>query len=145
MRHSLHWRAHGPRKGLGMSEQLNSQPVLARDDGFHPIEDQPAVTLAPDTPPATLSDHLDAALIGIDFPAFSDGRGFTLARRLRELGYTGRLRATGRLIADQYAMARRVGFDEVEVAPDIAARQPEDQWRARADWKDWDHRAQLAG
>jgi hypothetical protein len=49
------------------------------------------------------------------------------------------------LIADQYAMARRVGFDEVEVAPDIAARQPEDQWRARADWKAWDHRAQLAG
>ncbi|MEE2862244.1 MAG: DUF934 domain-containing protein, partial [Pseudomonadota bacterium] len=65
--------------------------------------------------------------------------------RLRELGYKGRLRASGRLIADQYAMARRVGFDEVLVAADIAARQPEDQWLARADWKDWDHRAQLAG
>ena len=56
-----------------------------------------------------------------------------------------RLRATGRLIADQYAMARRVGFDEVQVAPDIAARQPQEQWRARADWKAWDHRAELAG
>ncbi len=145
MRHPFHRRAHGPRKGLGMSEQLNSEPVLARDDGFHPVTDQPAVVLAPDTAPATLADHLDQPLIGIAFPSFSDGRGFTLARRLRELGYTGRLRATGRLIADQYAMARRVGFDEVEVAPDIAARQPEDQWRARADWKAWDHRAQLAG
>ena len=70
-----------------MSEQLNSEPVLARDDGFHPVTDQPAVVLAPDTAPATLADHLDAALIGIDFPAFSDGRGFTLARRLRELGF----------------------------------------------------------
>jgi uncharacterized protein (DUF934 family) len=84
-------------------------------------------------------------LIGIDFPSFADGRGFTLARRLRELGYQGRLRATGRLIADQYAMARRVGFDEVQVAADIAARQPVDQWLARADWKAWDHRENLAG
>lgn len=122
-----------------------STPVLARDDGFHPVDVEPTVTLAPDTNPATLADHLAADLIGIDFPSFSDGRGFTLARRLRELGYTGRLRATGRLIADQYAMARRVGFDEVQVAADIAARQPQDQWRARADWKAWDHRAQLAG
>ncbi|MBW7056735.1 DUF934 domain-containing protein [Paracoccus bogoriensis] len=128
-----------------MNEQSNSQPVLARDDGFHPIEDQPALILAPDTPPASLADHLDLPLIGIAFPVFHDGRGFTLARRLRELGYKGRLRATGRLIADQYAMARRVGFDEVEVAPDIAARQPQAQWLARADWKAWDHRAQLAG
>ncbi|MFN3275113.1 MAG: DUF934 domain-containing protein [Paracoccus sp. (in: a-proteobacteria)] len=122
-----------------------STDVLARDDGFHPVTDQPSVVLAPDTPPASLSGHLDQPLIAIDFPAFSDGRGFTLARLLRELGYTGRLRATGRLIADQYAMARRVGFDEVQVAGDIAARQPEDQWRARADWKAWDHRAHLAG
>ncbi|TGN68486.1 DUF934 domain-containing protein [Paracoccus liaowanqingii] len=128
-----------------MNEQLNSDPVLARDDGFHPVTEVAQITLAPDTAPTSLSDHLDLPLIAIDFPSFSDGRGFTLARLLREAGYTGRLRATGRLIADQYAMARRVGFDEVQVAPDIAARQPEDQWRARADWKAWDHRAHLAG
>jgi len=128
-----------------MSSQLNSAPVLARDDGFHPIEDAPSIILAPDTSPATLSEYLSHELIGIDFPAFNDGRGFTLARRLRELGFKGRLRATGRLIADQYAMARRVGFDEVEVAADIAARQPQEQWKARADWATWDHRAQLAG
>ena len=42
-------------------------------------------------------------------------------------------------------MARRVGFDEVQVAPDIAARQPQDQWIARTDWKAFDHRAHLAG
>ena len=122
-----------------------SNPVLARDDGFHPVTDQPEVTLAPDTDPETLVDHLHRKLIAIDFPAFSDGRGFSIARYLREMGYQGRLRAVGRLIADQYAMARRVGFDEVEVAADIAARQPEDQWLARADWTDWDHRAKVAG
>ena len=128
-----------------MSERLNSERVIARDDGFHPLTEEARVVLAPDTPLDELTDHLHRDLIAIDFPTFSDGRGFSLARRLRELGYTGRLRAAGRLIADQYAMARRVGFDEVEVAPDIAARQPAEQWIARADWRDFDHRAKLAG
>ncbi|MDO5647305.1 DUF934 domain-containing protein [Paracoccus sp. (in: a-proteobacteria)] len=119
--------------------------IIVRDDGFHPLTEDAAITLAPDTDPKTLGDYLGHDLIAIDFPSFSDGRGFSLARLLRELGYQGRLRATGRLIADQYAMARRVGFDEVHVAPDIAARQPAEQWLARADWQAWDHRAQLAG
>ncbi|MCT4333016.1 DUF934 domain-containing protein [Paracoccus sp. YLB-12] len=128
-----------------MTDQLNSQRIVVRDDGFHPLDIEAEITLAPDTAPEDLADHLHCTLLAIDFPAFTDGRGFSLARRLRELGYRGRLRATGRLIADQYAMARRVGFDEVEVAPDIAARQPQDQWLARADWQAWDHRSRLAG
>lgn len=122
-----------------------SADIIVRDDGFHPLEADAEITLAPDTPPEELVDHLHRKLVAIDFPAMGDGRGFTLARRLRELGYEGTLRATGRLIADQYAMARRVGFDEVQIAEDIAARQPEEQWLARADWRDWDHREQLAG
>lgn len=128
-----------------MSDETLSQDVLARDDGFHPIDQDAPVVLAPDTDPATLPDRMHHPLIAIDFPAFNDGRGFTLARMLRELGYKGTLRASGRLIADQYAMARRVGFDEVQVAADIAARQPQEQWLARADWKAWDHRENLAG
>ncbi|SEN42179.1 protein of unknown function [Paracoccus alcaliphilus] len=122
-----------------------SEQIVARDDGFHRVSDTAGVTLAPDTDPTELSEHLHHELIDIEFPAFTDGRGFSLARRLRELGFQGRLRATGRLIADQYAMARRVGFDEVAVAEDIAARQPEEQWLARADWQDWNHRSQLSG
>ncbi len=119
-------------------------PLLVRDDGFHPLDDPPAAVLPPDTEPATLAGHLEAPLIAIDFPAMTDGRGFTLARQLRELGFAGRLRATGGLIADQYAMARRVGFDEVQIPAALARRQPAPQWRARADWQDWDHRARLA-
>jgi uncharacterized protein (DUF934 family) len=128
-----------------MTDETLSQDVLARDDGFHPVTEEAPVTLAADTDPVTLADQMHHPLIGIDFPSFADGRGFTLARRLRELGYQGKLRATGRLIADQYAMARRVGFDEVQVAADIAARQPQEQWLSRADWKAWDHREKLAG
>ena len=83
------------------------------------------------------------ALIRIVFASFADGRGFTLARHLRLMGYAGRLRAAGHVIADQYAMARRSGFDEVEIGEDMAARQPEAQWRARADWQSHDYRARL--
>ena len=118
--------------------------IVARDDGFHEVTEEAGVVLAPDTPVEELAGHLNVDLVAVDFPAFTDGRGFSIARRLRELGFKGRLRANGRLIADQYAMARRVGFDEVVVAPDIAERQPQEQWLARADWKEWDHRAQLA-
>lgn len=122
-----------------------SSDIIVRDDGFHPLTEAAEISLAPDTDPATLGDHLDHTLIAIEFPAFTDGRGFSLARRLRQLGYAGKLRASGKLIADQYAMARRVGFDEVQIPAETAARQPQDQWLARADWRDWDHRSRLAG
>jgi uncharacterized protein (DUF934 family) len=72
----------------------------------------------------------DLALIAIRFPSFSDGRGFTLAKRLRRLGFTGTLRASGPLIPDQFAYALACGFDEVELPEASAARQPPAQWAA---------------
>lgn len=71
-----------------------------------------------------------AALISVDFPAFNDGRGFSLARRLRAMGYRGRLRAAGPVIADQYGYLRECGFDEVEIPEALALRQPEAHWEA---------------
>ena len=61
------------------------------------------------------------------------------------MGYKGRLRARGHVIADQYAMARRAGFDEIEIPEDLAARQPEDQWQFRADWRAHDYQARMRG
>lgn len=129
--------------------------VIVRDDGFHP-EDwtegfaAPAANgtargldLAPDTDLGALPPLDRVAMIRVAFPTVSDGRGFTLARRLRDRGYRGRLRAYGHLIADQYAMARRSGFDEVEIDEALAARQPEAQWRARANWRAHDYRSRL--
>lgn len=105
-----------------------------------------AVDLPNTADPAALRDRFDQLwLIRIGFPAMNDGRGFTLARRLRLLGYRGRLRAAGPLVADQYAMARRCGFDEVEIPDAIAARQPEAQWLARADWHAHDYQSRLRG
>ncbi|WP_417249238.1 DUF934 domain-containing protein [Celeribacter sp.] len=101
------------------------------------------IDLPSDTDTATLAQYHNADAIRIDFPTFSDGRGFTLARLLRAGGFTGRLRACGYVIADQYAMARRSGFDEVEISPELATRQPEAQWLARADWQARDYQSRL--
>ena len=64
--------------------------------------------------------------IRIDFLSFADSRGFTLAQLIRLLGFTGWLRAKGHVITDQYAMARRSGFDEIEISSDLAKQQPEE-------------------
>ena len=58
-------------------------------------------------------------LISIRIPSLSDGRGFALARRLRALGYQGRLQAKGEGVAGLLSAARASGFDEVEVAPTL--------------------------
>jgi uncharacterized protein (DUF934 family) len=121
--------------------------VIVRDDGFHDDDfDGTAIDIASDTKPGDLPRGLSAAtLVRVAFPAFSDGRGFTLARHLRDAGFNGRLRAKGHVIADQYAMARRSGFDEVEINDDLAARQPEADWLFRADWRAHDYQARMRG
>jgi uncharacterized protein (DUF934 family) len=130
--------------------------VIVTDAGFAPgtqaeivaladLADQTAVDLTNTDDPHALAGRLDQlTLIRIAFPAFNDGRAFTIARRLRELGYTGQLLALGPVIADQYAMLRRVGFDGAEIPEDLAARQPADQWQFRAaDWNQHHYQARL--
>jgi uncharacterized protein (DUF934 family) len=130
--------------------------VIVTDAGFGPatqteivaladLTDQTAVDLSNTDNPQALAGHLDRlTLIRIAFPAFNDGRAFTIARRLREMGYTGQLLANGPVIADQYAMLRRVGFDGAEIPDDLAARQPAEQWQFRAtDWKEHHYQARL--
>ncbi|HUO54712.1 MAG TPA: DUF934 domain-containing protein [Rhodoblastus sp.] len=77
---------------------------------------------------APFFDRLD--LIVIHFPSSANGRGFSMARQLRQAGYKGRLRAFGALIADQFPQALACGFDEVEVIGAAAARQPAEIWMA---------------
>lgn len=126
---------------------------FAPDDwrgGYTPLADWPADTgaaaldLPSNADPAALAGRLDGiAMIRVDFPSFTDGRGFTIARLLRLAGFSGRLRAKGHVIADQYAMARRAGFDEVEIGDDLARRQPQADWLARANWRAHDYQSRL--
>lgn len=115
---------------------------LAANDEDHVV----AIDLASDVEPHDVASRLGGVdMIRIDFPSFADGRGFTIAAQLRRLGFTGRLRARGHVIADQYAMARRSGFDEVEISDTLAERQPEDQWLRRANWQDHSYQNRLRG
>jgi len=105
-----------------------------------------ALDLSSDTDLTVLVGHLDSVrIIRVDFPTYSDGRGFTIARQLRLMGYRGRLRAKGHVISDQYAMARRCGFDEIEISEALAARQPEADWLFRANWQKNDYQSRLRG
>ena len=77
---------------------------------------------AAESPAAIAGDLGRLELVAIEFPAFTDGRGFSHARRLRERhGFRGELRAVGRLLCDQYAFLRRCGFDAVELTDAAAA------------------------
>jgi uncharacterized protein (DUF934 family) len=52
------------------------------------------------------------AVIAVDFPKFSDGRGYSIAFNLRKrLGYAGELRAIGDVLRDQLFQMHRCGFD----------------------------------
>lgn len=63
--------------------------------------------------PGELAGHLDAFdVIAVDFPVFSDGRGYSVAYNLRmRLGWRGELRAIGDVLRDQLFSMQRVGFD----------------------------------
>ncbi|MCB1492994.1 MAG: DUF934 domain-containing protein [Rhodobiaceae bacterium] len=69
-------------------------------------------------------------MIVVPFPAFGDGRGFSIARTLRNGGFIGVLRARGPLIADQAAFAEACGFDELDIPDDHAGRQKPAQYAA---------------
>jgi len=78
------------------------------------------VWLAGDEDPAALADVVgQLAVIGIDFPKFTDGRGYSIAFNLRtRLGYQGELRALGDVLRDQLFSMHRVGFDAYATRPD---------------------------
>lgn len=91
------------------------------------------VLLGPADDPAALAGELERlALVAVDFPQFTDGRGYTIARLLRERhGYTGELRAVGDVGRDQLFYLARVGFDA------FALREGEDATAALAAFADF--------
>lgn len=57
-------------------------------------------------------------LVAISFPKFTDGRGYSQARTLRDqLSYQGELRAVGHVLRDQLFYMHRCGIDAFELAP----------------------------
>ncbi len=82
------------------------------------------------------ADHTDElahflphlALVVLPFPAYTDGRSYSLAAQIRQLGFRGELRATGNVLPDQIQYMTQVGFSTFEVS----GRFPLQTWQAAA-------------
>lgn len=81
------------------------------------------IRLEPGEHPQVLSDDIDLFdLIALSFPSFTDGRGYSYARILRErMDFVGELRAVGDVLRDQFLFMHRCGFDAFEVKKDADA------------------------
>ncbi|HXX86561.1 MAG TPA: DUF934 domain-containing protein [Casimicrobiaceae bacterium] len=83
------------------------------------------VWLKPDDDPGELaSDLAKLPLIAVDFPQFTDGRGYSTARLLREkYAFVGELRAIGDILRDQLYYLQACGFNAFAVRADRDAAQ----------------------
>ncbi len=116
-----------PRSGKVVISLSRLDQALASRDPQAPL----GVIVQNTTEPTALQHAFGRlGLIEIQFKSFTDGRGFSLALLLRRAGFTGELRASGQIVADQYLHAIGCGFDTIEIPDDLAARQSEAQWRA---------------
>lgn len=85
--------------------------------------------------PETLQGQFgNFAVVAVDFPKFTDGRGYSIAYNLRmRLAYTGELRAIGDVLRDQLFSMSRVGFNAFATRPD---RSIEDALKGLSDFSD---------
>lgn len=92
--------------------QARRDQLLARGDV--------GVWLDSDEDPAVIAADLDTLpLVAVNFPAFTDGRGFSTARLLRErYNFDNELRAIGDVLVDQLFFMKRCGFDSYALRDD---------------------------
>lgn len=86
---------------------------------------QIGIRLEPAEGPEAIAHLLDRIrLVAVHFPSFTDGRGYSTARLLRQrYGWAGELRAVGDVLRDQMFYLARCGFDTFELkdGEDVAA------------------------
>ncbi|WP_419536159.1 DUF934 domain-containing protein [Endozoicomonas sp.] len=73
-----------------------------------------------DEEPEHLVDKISQfEVIGVNFPKFMDGRGYSIARLLRErFDYRGDVRAVGDILVDQIYYLKRCGFNSFRLRED---------------------------
>ena len=96
--------------------------------------------LAGSDEPADIASDLEYLdVIAVRFPSFTDGRGYSIARLLRERhGWRGELRAIGDVQRDQLYYLARCGFDAFDL------REGEDAETAIAAFNDFSEAYQTA-
>ena len=125
-------------KGFGSDDWIGRsviEPANILSDNFEKEQLKKAhLKLGNDFQVETLKSFLPyLSAISINFPSEKDGRGFSLARRLRQLGYLGVLRATGHVMVDQYRHATQSGFNQIAISSKLAKRMPEPYWQQQID------------
>jgi len=82
-----------------------------------PSSSEKVIRLEPADDPAAVAGELGrAARVEVSFPKFGDGRGYSIARLLRERhGYRGELRAVGHITRDLLYFMESCGFDAFEL------------------------------
>ena len=96
---------------ISLSRWRQEQPNLAALGVPIGIRVEPAEAIDPET-----DDLARLGVIALVFPKFTDGRAYSTARRLREWGYRGEIRATGDVLIDQLPLMLRAGFDAFEIS-----------------------------
>lgn len=93
----------------------------------------PDLVLEPTDDPAIVAGSVGAAgVIAVNFPKFSDGRGYSIGRLLRErYGYKGELRAVGEVARDHLHAMEQCGFNAFQL------REGEDPQEALAAFGDF--------
>ncbi|MFZ1079726.1 MAG: DUF934 domain-containing protein [Methylovirgula sp.] len=119
-----------PWRRLDDLEALPSEGyVILNVDQWRGVAQRPTnlafgLLLAPSQPvEAIAADVPFLSLIAVQFPKFTDGRGYSIARQLRQrCQFTGELRATGDILFDQLQFLARCGFDAFEISDPVTIR-----------------------
>ena len=95
----------------------------------------PDLVLEPTDDPAMVAGAVGIArVIAINFPKFGDGRGYSIARLLRERhGYKGELRAVGEVARDHLHAMAQCGFDAFHLRE---GEDPQEALKAFGDFSD---------
>ena len=98
---------------------------LARREDFLAYSGKLGVWIdANEGPEALAGDVQRFPLIAVNFPKFGDGRGYSIARLLRErYGYKGELRAIGDVLHDHLYFMEQCGFDAFALREDQDAQE----------------------
>ncbi len=103
--------AQALRDGCGVLAPLTL--MQAQKEAFLVLPGRKGLIVQPGDEPESFAAELERLdLIAVDFPLFTDGRGHSLARTLRDhYGFKGELRAQGDVFEDTVHYLARCGFN----------------------------------
>lgn len=115
------WVHHVAGERIEAHQLVAFSDYLQQPDAWHQLQGPWMAVAQPDDDLSELpAELLSQPRLGIAFPVFTDGRGYSHAKLLRHIhGYEGELIATGDVRRDQIDFMAQVGIDSFECDGDI--------------------------